>query len=202
MDNGTYFHGAANQLPQLVKNTKTEQSQEIVSTLGNDGTQFHFIPPHSPHFGGLWEAGVKSTKHHLNRVLGNTRLRYPDFVTFLAQVESMLNSRPLCPLSSDPNDLRVLTPGHFLIGRPLCMVPNPDLQHIPIITSHVYAHWQHSYATATHTHRHDAAQRYVTRIGALAAQLYSRHTYTHTRGCTARRHTYTRTGSTVIQSAY
>lgn len=39
----------------------------------------------------------------------------------------MLNSRPLCPLSYDPNDLSALTPGHFLTLAPLSSIPDPDL---------------------------------------------------------------------------
>ena len=45
-------------------------------------------------------------------------------VTFLAEVENTLNSRPLTSLSDESNDLSVLTPNHFLLGRqPLYFSP-------------------------------------------------------------------------------
>jgi len=66
--------------------------------------------------GGLWEAGVKSMKFHLLRVAGNAKLTYQRFNTLLCQIEALLNSRPICPLNNNPDDLQVLTPGHFLIG--------------------------------------------------------------------------------------
>ncbi|GFS80518.1 integrase catalytic domain-containing protein [Trichonephila clavipes] len=67
------------------------------------------------HMGGLWEAG----KYHLKRVVGETKLTYAreEFETFLTQTEACLNSRPLMPISNDPNDLSALTPGHFIIGH-------------------------------------------------------------------------------------
>lgn len=92
---------------------------------------WHFIPPHAPHFGGIWEASVKSIKCHLRRVAGNASLTFEEMYTLLTQIESVLNSRPLCPLSADPNDLDPLTPAHFLIGRPLVSLPDPDLSMLP-----------------------------------------------------------------------
>ncbi|XP_012285896.1 uncharacterized protein LOC105702705 [Orussus abietinus] len=46
------------------------------------------------------------------------------------RVEACLNSRPLSPLSSDPNDLAALTPGHFLIGSAMTTIPEPGLTEI------------------------------------------------------------------------
>ncbi|GFV25532.1 integrase catalytic domain-containing protein [Trichonephila clavipes] len=42
-------------------------------------------------------------------------------------MESILNSRPLTPLSSDPNNFAVPTPEHFLTCRPLQSLLEPDL---------------------------------------------------------------------------
>ncbi|GFT44152.1 integrase catalytic domain-containing protein [Trichonephila clavipes] len=69
-----------------------------------------------PHFGGLWEAGVKSVKHHLKRAIGNLHFTFEELETIMIQVEGILNSRPLTPLSSDADNFDVLTRGHFLIG--------------------------------------------------------------------------------------
>ncbi|XP_054717598.1 uncharacterized protein LOC129226994 [Uloborus diversus] len=80
----------------------------------------------APHMGGIWEAGIKSVKFHLKRIISNVILTYEELYTIIVQVEACLNSRPLSPLSSDPNDLSVLTPGHFLIGGPLNAVPETD----------------------------------------------------------------------------
>ncbi|GFS62149.1 integrase catalytic domain-containing protein [Trichonephila clavipes] len=51
--------------------------------------------------GGLWEAGIKSVKYHLKRALGRPRLTYEEFETVIIQVEGILNSRPLTPISND-----------------------------------------------------------------------------------------------------
>jgi hypothetical protein len=95
----------------------------LQASLVNDGVQWHFIPPTAPHFGGLWEAGVKSFKFHLRRVIGSRMLSKAEFAMLLCQIEACLNSRPIAALSDDPGDLSTLTPGHFLIGRPLLSVP-------------------------------------------------------------------------------
>lgn len=61
-------------------------------------------------------------------------------ITVLSQVEAILNSRPLTPVSDDPNDLNALTHGHFLIGGVLTSFSEPDLQEIPL---NRLSRWQH-----------------------------------------------------------
>ena len=69
----------------------------------------------------------------------------------LPQVEASLNSTPIS--SPDEIGLEVLTPGHFLIGKPLCALPepvkNPMLlkkwqlcQHLP---RHFWNRWSNEY---------------------------------------------------------
>lgn len=120
-DCGTTFVGADRALQNLLR-AASPDGRLIASTVAMEGVKWHFNPPAAPHFGGLWEAAVKSTKHHLRRVIGETTLTYEELNTFLAQVEACLNSRPLRPLSDDPDDVSALTPGHFLIGAPLLAV--------------------------------------------------------------------------------
>ncbi|CAG7818885.1 unnamed protein product [Allacma fusca] len=44
-------------------------SESVARHISNEGINWVFIPPGAPHFGGLWEAGVKSVKYHLKRAI-------------------------------------------------------------------------------------------------------------------------------------
>ncbi|GFV50616.1 integrase catalytic domain-containing protein [Trichonephila clavipes] len=67
----------------------------------------------------------KSVKYHLKRALGRSRLTYEEFETVIIQVEGILNSRPLTPISNDFDNFEVLTPAHFLIGRSINSILEP-----------------------------------------------------------------------------
>lgn len=114
-DNGTNFVGAKNALRELRQLFLSEQCNRVIDDFCRQREiNFHFIPPRSPHFGGLWESGVKSVKTHLRRTIGDSLLTYEELNTLLVQVEGILNSRPLSAMSDDANDLAPITPAHFL----------------------------------------------------------------------------------------
>ncbi|XP_062538615.1 uncharacterized protein LOC134206889 [Armigeres subalbatus] len=132
-DNGTNFVGARKKLRQLYELIRSKEHKErFARYCTEEGTKWHFNPPSAPHFGGLWEAAVRSAKTHLLKVAGETSLSPEDFNTLLIQVEGCLNSRPLTPMSDDPNDLEPLTPSHFLIGSSLQSLPDPELESVPM----------------------------------------------------------------------
>jgi len=85
--------GANRQLQELqALFQSTEHQERIQDTLSKSSIQWHFIPPRSPHFGGLWEAAVKSLKAHLYRTLGYASLTFEELNTILIRVEAILNS--------------------------------------------------------------------------------------------------------------
>lgn len=122
-DNATNFIAGNKLLKDMLQGQIEQVKHEIFSQLARDGTTWHNIPAAAPHFGGLWEAGVRSVKHHLKRILGNTSLTYEEMSTVTAQIEACLNSRPISAISDDIDDLLPLTPGHFLVGEPPIVVP-------------------------------------------------------------------------------
>lgn len=157
-DNATTFVGAAKELRSFLKH----YDKYIAEQLVKDSIEFSFIPARAPHFGGLWEAGVKSIKSHLKRVVGNISLTYEEFSTVLCQIEACLNSRPMYPLSNDPNDFLPLTPAHFLIGDTFTSVPSPPLldvrenllnkyQRLQQLVQHFWSRWAKEYVSTLQT---------------------------------------------------
>ncbi|XP_011858868.1 PREDICTED: uncharacterized protein LOC105556392, partial [Vollenhovia emeryi] len=137
-DNATNV-GAARELKEIYEFLEKEKT-EIETTLANQRVQWNFIPPRAPNFGGLWEAAVKVAKRHLNTITRGRTLTYEEYNTLLTEIEPIMNSRPLTPLSSDPADLAVLTPSHFLIGDSMIQPVQRDLSEIP---DNRLSRWQH-----------------------------------------------------------
>ncbi|XP_066596904.1 uncharacterized protein [Prorops nasuta] len=131
-DNGTNFVGAKNQLRELNALFNSEQYKEGVGKYASEHRiTWHFIPPVSPHFGGLWESTVKLFKNHFKRVVGDALLTFEQLNTFAVEVEGILNSRPITSISTDPNDLLALTPADYIVGKPITSLPEDDMTATP-----------------------------------------------------------------------
>ncbi|XP_062538640.1 uncharacterized protein LOC134206911 [Armigeres subalbatus] len=140
-DNATNFAGANSELHELYNLLRQELTLEAIQEFClPKEINWHFIPPRSPHLGGLWEAGVKSAKYLIKRTAGDAKLTEEEWNTLLTQIEGILNSRPLVPQTADPDDYNVITPGHLLIGRPLTAIPEPSYDHLKPGT---LSRWQH-----------------------------------------------------------
>ena len=64
------------------------------------------------------EAMVKLTKKALKAIVKDRLFTEEPLSTFLTEVESIINSRPLTPASDNIDDLEPITPNHLLLGRP------------------------------------------------------------------------------------
>ncbi|XP_015437828.1 PREDICTED: uncharacterized protein LOC107192974 [Dufourea novaeangliae] len=156
-DNAKTFVGADRELREIHNSFEIAiKDSNIQQYAINNNITWHFIPPRAPNFGGLWEATVKLVKRHLFRTIGKTLLTYEAMTTYLTEIEAILNSRPLIPLSTDPNDFTALTPGHFLIGdlitsineSSVATVPSTKLsmwQHVQRMKEHFWTRWHKDY---------------------------------------------------------
>ena len=85
-DHGTNFVGANRVLKELYAFILSTKMEEAISDFcSTQGITWHFIPERAPaHFGGLWEAAVKSVKTYLKKVIGNTKLNFEKMTTILS----------------------------------------------------------------------------------------------------------------------
>ena len=72
--------------------------------------------------GGVWERVIRSIRKILTVLLGQQLVNEEMLRTLMAEVQGILNSRPLTPVSNNPKDLEPLTPNHLLLLR-----ANPNL---------------------------------------------------------------------------
>jgi hypothetical protein len=90
------------------------------------GIKWERYPPGAPHMGGVHEALIRSAKRALNAVIDNAPdqprhrlLTETQLNGLFSEVSGFLNKRPLTQASSDPRDLKVLTPYDLINVRAL-----------------------------------------------------------------------------------
>lgn len=157
-DRGTNFVGARSHLKE-VNQFLLANEFILKEEFRSQNIRWQLQPAATPHQGGLHEAAVRSSKKLLRREIGETILTFEELSTIVTKVEAILNSRPLVPMSEDPSDLEVLTPGHFLIGQPLVALPEPNWKDINMsrlsryqliqkMYQNIWSRWHSEYLTS------------------------------------------------------
>ena len=161
-DNGKNFVGGK-RIMQDAEQTRATRRQKLAEgaeeglnhdlfsrKLADEGVEWKFSPPAAPHMGGVWERLVKSCKIAIEIEIGAKTVPDEVFRTVMADVEALLNARPLTHVSVDPRDLEPITPNHLVYGRaisykPLVSCDSTDLvsrQRIKIVQALVQAIWE------------------------------------------------------------
>lgn len=177
-DNGTNFVKTNRILDELFATEKQQFETTFFNTLCQLKINWHFAPASSPHFNGLAEAAVKTTKYHLKRVIGQTALTFEELSTVLSQIEAVVNSRPLCEMSNDPNEDEVLTPAHFLHHTKAILPPDEDnnetkanylsrWQTVQRISQNFWKKWKSDYLNQLQVRGKWASEKPNVKIGEL-----------------------------------
>ncbi|XP_023930308.1 uncharacterized protein LOC106157407 [Lingula anatina] len=116
-DRGTNFIGALDQIKAtgiFVENGPVQES------LHDMGIVWKFNPPHASHMGGAWERLIGLARRILDAMFLTShtqKLTHEVLVTFMCEVSAVINSRPVAPISYDPEDPEIITPAMLLTQK-------------------------------------------------------------------------------------
>jgi len=110
-DNRSNFVGAEQELRGGIRRCATHL---VLSKRAMKGVQWHFNPPGSSHYGGIWKRLICSFCSIFTAIVSSTRLDDQALITYATEVECILNDYPLTSVSADSKDLLALTPNTLL----------------------------------------------------------------------------------------
>ena len=118
-DNGTNLVGATRLLRQALRDWNQHQINDY---LRQQEIRWLFNPPTASHMGGSWERMIRSVRRILSALIRVKSISDEILLTVMTEVEWIINSRPLVPITMDPSDNEPLTPNHLLLLK-----ANPNL---------------------------------------------------------------------------
>ena len=71
---------------------------------------------------------IRSVKKCLRKTIGEARITYDELLTAIAEVEMILNSRPISYVSTEDFE-EPLTPSHLLVGHRVLSLPDSSCAH-------------------------------------------------------------------------
>ena len=102
------------------------ESAHASSFLLQKEIEWHFNAPLASHFGGSWERLIRSVRKVLHSISTETTFSEEGLATLFVEVEGIVNSRPLTPLSFVDGLDKPLTPKDLLMICPDSGLPPVD----------------------------------------------------------------------------
>ncbi len=101
---------------------KMVNDPSVKSYIANENIEFKFSPSYASWWFGLYERLVQNFKRACVRGIGRQILTYDELITVVAEIQSCINSRPLCYAGSDLTSGYAICPSDFL-----CLSSNTGL---------------------------------------------------------------------------
>ena len=158
-DNGKTFQAAAKATAALFND------KDVHEYLSSMNVEWSFNIKKASWWGGFFERMVKSATRCLRKMIGQSKFNMDELSTAVAEVEAIINSRPMSYIS--PDDLEEpLTPSHLLLGRRvlslpdnLCLYQDPTddgfevssahldkrMRHLNNLLNHFWKRWRNEY---------------------------------------------------------
>lgn len=177
-DNGKTFKSAAKYLDKVFKD------EAVQKYLSGHGIHWQFNVELAPWWGGAFERMVRSTKRCLRKMIGRAHFSHEELNTALAEIEAVLNSRPLGYYSGEDTE-EPITPSHLVVGRRILSLPDhldhmvelddeeytldhnkvtKRVKHINNVLNHFWKRWQTEYLNdLREVHAHSARRNPVNR---------------------------------------
>ena len=94
---------------------RTTNSEEVKENLAENGIKFNYITELAPRKGGIYEGMVKIVKTAFQQTVGRKILSLKNMLTLMAEIEGIVNTRPLTYISADSQE--ALRPIDFLLPQ-------------------------------------------------------------------------------------
>ena len=113
-DNSGCFVAINKELKKLVSDLDEEKIKQATSI---QKMKWHFNPPFSPYFGGIFEIIIKPAKREVYDQFKNPDINDEELLSAFAGAEVLINLKTLIYQSVDAHDVSPVTPNHFLFGQ-------------------------------------------------------------------------------------
>jgi hypothetical protein len=155
-DRGTNFVGALNDINAT---GICVEDGLVMKHLRESCIIWKFNPPHASHMGGVWERIIGLARRILDGMLLKThahKLTHEVLCTFMCEVCAIINSRPIHPISSDPEKPEMLTPNALLtqkvepltgLDRSLNMkdIYKSQWKYVQVLSNSFWKQWKNGY---------------------------------------------------------